>query len=182
MRKNAFTTDYKYIKIAFRFLGIFMLTCFLCFFPSNYTAAKESTPPAATVLFHKQHNPDNSSIEKMEENDIILEEMKKEQKELNQTYKEKILAYKNSSSTLTEEQSKELKQINNNIRKKNKSLKSDLNRLSNNKKKYQELNPDSKKARKRRQNIISLQNDIIKRMKKINRLFKREIAILDSVK
>ena len=182
MQKNVFIVDYKYIKIAFRFLGIVMLTCFLCFLPSKHTYAKEASARASIALSQTHFNTENSSVEKMEENDEILEQMKKEQKELNQIYKEKIIKYKNSSSTLTKAQAEELQQINTTISKKNKLLKNKLNKLSNNKKKYQELNPYSEKAKKRCKNIIHLQNDIIKCMKKINRLFKREITILDSVK
>lgn len=172
--------DHKFLKIAFRFLGIFMLACFLCLMPSTQTYARKQ-PVTVITSTHKQHHTDNSSVEKMEENDTILEQMKKEQKELNQTYKEKILIYKNSSATLTETQNQKLQQINREIRQKNKQLKNNLSELSNKKKKYQELDPASSDAKKRRKNIIFLQNDTIKRMKKINRLFKRQIAILDNV-
>lgn len=183
MSKDVYTTNnYKCTKIAFRFLGILTLACFLFLMPSKQAYAKNQTTPVSTVLFLKHSNSGNSSVEKMGENDAILEQMKKEQKELNQTYKEKVLIYKNSSATLTETQAKELQQLNNDIRKKNKRLKDDMSSLSNCKRKYQTLNPSSAKAKKQRKNIISLQNHIIKRMKKINRLFKREIAILDSVK
>lgn len=182
MSKNVFTNmNQKYIKIAFRFLGITMLICFLCLMPSTRTYAKEQTIPVTTILNSKSPRPANSSVEKMEENNATLEQMKKEQKELNQTYKEKILLYKNSSSTLTETQTKELQQINNDIRKKNKRLKKNLSNLSTKQKKYQELDPNSAKAKKQRKTIISLQNDTIKRMKKINLLFKREIEILDNI-
>lgn len=180
MPKITFTgVDHKFLNIAFRFLGIFMLACFLCLMPSTRTYAQKQTAPAVTSTY--KHYTDNSSVEKMEENDSALEQMKKEQKDLNQTYKEKILLYKNSSATLTEAQNQKLQQLNREIKQKNKQLKRNLSELANKKKKYLEMDPASPNAKRCRKNIICLQNDTIKRMKKINRLFKRQIAVLDNV-
>lgn len=183
MSKIYFTNHYKYLKIAFRFLNIIILACFLCLLPSKQTFAKQALTTVANNnnILYAPSDTNQSSIEKMEENETLLAEMKKDQKELNQTYKEKVTAYKNSSSTLTEEQTKELQNLNNSIREKNKRLKKNLSKLCNAKKRYETLNPTSAKARKERKNIIFLQKDSIKRMKKINQLFTREIAILDSV-
>lgn len=183
MKKNLFITGYKYKKTAFRFLGIFAFSCVLCFLPFCHTYAKETTSSVTTTPSCKYFDSDNSSVEKMQANDTLLEQMKEEQKQLNQTYKQKIIAYKNSNATLTTSQNKKLQQINSNIGKKNRCLKKKLDALSTKQKKYKELNNlSSEKAKKRRKTIIALQNDIINRMKKINRLFKREISILDNAK